>query len=594
MAGRKRPLSTGLPARVCYLDHLANRPTYLLNLLGGSIATFTQAMVTSPAGASVDPGVAAIGAAIGTVGAFCVNVGYTEFREGQEEGEAQRNHHLKYAVASAIRHALVESTRQQVHPRLFRAWDTMLFRATNELAWLDQLLPGRTLEESLTSANEYQRSGLAEPALRNLLRSWLEPPTPLMPEDRELYLGLASYWSAEAEEISAEILTGFQTHFTAIVGGDAKGHLRRAFEVKTLLRIDQTVSDTNRRVIKIEDKIVDADQIEAILRKVMRSELTPPDASQGPSTELPAKLVEWAEQNALTPDQVRQALEAWERDRERAAQRGEPGASAERALAAYARRELSRAATLADSEATAAENELAITEKQLEVLAEKQQHATAKRRATRRQAWESRTLQARALYEQWHFAKALQAYQGALLHIDGETAPQDWAMTHNNLGNTLQEQGIRTAGDAGAELLGQAVSAYRNALEVRTREDLPQDWAMTHNNLGNTLQEQGIRTAGDAGTKLLGQAVSAYRDALEVYTREDLPQQWAMAHNNLGNTLKEQGIRTAGDAGAELLGQAVSAYRNALEVYTMELAPHYHALVQRNLDRAVQLRDNHE
>ena len=43
-------------------------------------------------------------------------------------------------------------------------------------------------------------------------------------------------------------------------------------------------------------------------------------------------------------------------------------------------------------------------------------------------------------------------------------------MTQNNLGSALQNQGIRTGGVHGTELLAQAVDAYRSALEVRTRE----------------------------------------------------------------------------------------------------------------------------
>jgi hypothetical protein len=61
------------------------------------------------------------------------------------------------------------------------------------------------------------------------------------------------------------------------------------------------------------------------------------------------------------------------------------------------------------------------------------------------------------------------------------------------------------------------VTAYRTALEVYTRAELPQDWAMTQNNLGAALQEQGIRTAGEAGAPLLAEAVRAFEGALEVY-----------------------------------------------------------------------------
>ena len=97
-------------------------------------------------------------------------------------------------------------------------------------------------------------------------------------------------------------------------------------------------------------------------------------------------------------------------------------------------------------------------------------------------------------------------------------------------------------------MLAEAVAAYRQALEVYTRETLPQQWAMTQNNLGIALRDQGIRTGGERGTQLLAEAVAAYRQALEVYTRETLPQDWAMTQNNLGIALRDQGIRTAASA----------------------------------------------
>ena len=58
-----------------------------------------------------------------------------------------------------------------------------------------------------------------------------------------------------------------------------------------------------------------------------------------------------------------------------------------------------------------------------------------------------------------------------------------WRVT----GIALCEQGRRTAGPQGAELLAQAVTAYRGALEVRTREQLPQQWALTQTDLGIAL-----------------------------------------------------------------------------------------------------------
>jgi tetratricopeptide (TPR) repeat protein len=130
-------------------------------------------------------------------------------------------------------------------------------------------------------------------------------------------------------------------------------------------------------------------------------------------------------------------------------------------------------------------------------------------------------------------------------------------MTQNNLGNALEDQGIRIGGEEGARLLGEAVEAFRKALEVRTRKELPQGWAMTQNNLGNALGDQGIRTGGEEGARLLGEAVEAFRKALEVFTRKELPQDWAMTQNNLA----EAYVRL------EDWGNAAASYVNVLYVY---------------------------
>ena len=94
-------------------------------------------------------------------------------------------------------------------------------------------------------------------------------------------------------------------------------------------------------------------------------------------------------------------------------------------------------------------------------------------------------------------------------------------------------------GAAGEELLSQAVRAFNSALEVCTRQALPRDWAMTENNLGTVLEDQGRRRDDEVGSRLLAQAVDAYRSALQVYTKDDFPQAWSMTEDNLGNVLDE-------------------------------------------------------
>jgi len=182
---------------------------------------------------------------------------------------------------------------------------------------------------------------------------------------------------------------------------------------------------------------------------------------------------------------------------------------------------------------------------------------------------------------------AVASYDAALEVYTRTVLPQDWSMTQNNRGNALKEQGSRMVGEEGTKLLEAAVVAYDAALEVCTRTVLPQQWSGTQNNRGNALLEQGDRTAGEEGTKLLAAAVVAYDRALEVRTRTALPQDWAMTQNNLGNVLKEQGMRTEGAESAKLLEAAVKAYDCALEVNTRTALPLQWAATQNNRGNAL-------
>ena len=84
------------------------------------------------------------------------------------------------------------------------------------------------------------------------------------------------------------------------------------------------------------------------------------------------------------------------------------------------------------------------------------------------------------------------------------------------------------------------MTAFTEALKERTRERVPLDWAMTQNNLGNTLATLGNR---ESGTERLEQAVTAYTEALKEHTRERVPLGWATTQNNLGTALATLGKR---------------------------------------------------
>ncbi|MEM9676464.1 MAG: hypothetical protein AAF890_00275 [Pseudomonadota bacterium] len=187
-------------------------------------------------------------------------------------------------------------------------------------------------------------------------------------------------------------------------------------------------------------------------------------------------------------------------------------------------------------------------------------------------------------------AQAVKAYRDALTILTEADQPVQGAMTQNNLALALQEQGRRTGGTEGTNLLAQAVQAYCDALTIRTKADHPVRWAMTQNNLAVALKEQGARTVGAEGTDLLSKAVQAYRDALTIFTKANHPVDWATTQNNFAGALQEQGTRTGGAEGTDLLAQAVKAYRDALTISTKADHPVNWATTQENLAETYQAR----
>ncbi|WP_298857481.1 hypothetical protein [uncultured Sulfitobacter sp.] len=186
------------------------------------------------------------------------------------------------------------------------------------------------------------------------------------------------------------------------------------------------------------------------------------------------------------------------------------------------------------------------------------------------------------------------AYRRSLEARNRTDHPLEFAMTLNNLANALSEQGIRTQGADRADLLAQAVTACRSILEVINRVNRPVEWAMTQNNLATALTDQGIRTQRSKGADVLAEAIIACRSALEVRTRVDYPEQWAMTQKNLGSILAYQGTHTKGAEGTGLLAQAVTAFRNALEVQTRADHPVDWAMTQENIAICEKTRADHD
>lgn len=174
---------------------------------------------------------------------------------------------------------------------------------------------------------------------------------------------------------------------------------------------------------------------------------------------------------------------------------------------------------------------------------------------------------------------AIATYRQALSDYTRDRFPLQWAIVHNNLGNTLWTLGER---ESGTQRLMEAVDSYRNALLERTRARLPLDWAATQNNLGLVLQTLGER---ENGTQKLTEAVDAYRNALLEVTRDRVPLYWATIQNNLGLVLQTLGER---ESETQRLTEAVEACRNALRERTRERVPLDWAATQNNLGLALQ------
>src|ERR1039458_6837042 len=90
-------------------------------------------------------------------------------------------------------------------------------------------------------------------------------------------------------------------------------------------------------------------------------------------------------------------------------------------------------------------------------------------------------------------------------------APQDWAMTQNNLGAAH----LRDGEPAGAR------HRFPECSQDQNKTAAPQDWAMTQNNLGTAYLSLGEPLNGPEGVESLDAAVIACQNALLVYTRSE-------------------------------------------------------------------------
>ncbi len=157
--------------------------------------------------------------------------------------------------------------------------------------------------------------------------------------------------------------------------------------------------------------------------------------------------------------------------------------------------------------------------------------------------------------------------QESALHVAKENfAPADWGIISSNLGNTLKHLGVWAGGEVGVRLLAEAADAQRIALSAHTELDHPVDWAMDHLALAGVSREQGRRSADEKRDRYFADAVDGCREALRVLDEVDHPSDWVNTQLTLGNTLADQAV-PKGDASLRLLTEAVEAFRAALRIY---------------------------
>jgi CHAT domain-containing protein len=138
---------------------------------------------------------------------------------------------------------------------------------------------------------------------------------------------------------------------------------------------------------------------------------------------------------------------------------------------------------------------------------------------------------------------AIKAYQFTVTVLSPEGFPEEWANTHNNLGQAYRN---RIRGDK-PQNLEKAIAALQNALQVYTKKDFLQRWAMIKNNLGLVYREQGQ----------IEQAVAAHVDALEGYSyHQEFLEEWADTQTYLGNVYSDK----------DEVDKAIAAYKKALKV----------------------------
>ncbi len=167
----------------------------------------------------------------------------------------------------------------------------------------------------------------------------------------------------------------------------------------------------------------------------------------------------------------------------------------------------------------------------------------------------------------------------ALASVDKEQAPQLWATSQRNLGAIYLRLGELTPAPESQAYFEHGIELTESALIVLQPEFQPLDWAITQQNICVSLFQMGFRM-GSAGIEYVREAVRRCSAAAQWLSPELTALTWAMIQNNLAAS---SAILATLEGNPEKLADAEQAFRQAQTVYTRARLPLNWAEVEINL-----------
>lgn len=174
--------------------------------------------------------------------------------------------------------------------------------------------------------------------------------------------------------------------------------------------------------------------------------------------------------------------------------------------------------------------------------------------------------------------KAILHYEWALLFRSQQDDPVAFAATLENMGTACRAQ---LTGDKAANVR-RAIQCYRRALRISRADSAPQQWARLHNNLGNAYLTLPPEQSSVSRVALARKAIRHFNLALRVRTREQSPFDYGVTQMNRGQAYLSLGLASS----RRELVEAANSFREAQAAFLQAGHPHEAATAARGLDLA--------